>query len=72
MKTGLVLVDCGKIVIFKRGGTGKGFLVDGRFGGNLVTGFLVVLKGIIGFVGLGLILIVGLVKLLGLYVGLGL
>lgn len=53
VKRGLELVDCGKIVIFNLGGMGKGFLVDGRFDGNLYGGFLVVFRTT-GFVGFGL------------------
>lgn len=72
VKRGFELVDCGKIVIFNLGGNGKGFLVDGRFDGNLYGGFLVVFST--GFVGLGLkvdCVYCGRVILYGLYVGLG-
>lgn len=35
MNIGLVLVDCGIMVIFSLGGDGNGFLVVGLLGGSL-------------------------------------
>lgn len=62
--------------MFSLGGDGNGFfVVIGLFVGNLLIGFLVMLKIKGGFVGLGLIVLgryVGRVKFDGLLVGLGL